>query len=195
MMRHAAIIASTLLLGAAAAQDPEPLFDPGRDDPAAVPAGPNELDILSEGEDTDFPDIDDAAGRKPVSVTIRALNKITAKYTDIVINMDETAKYGALEITPRYCDKRPPEEFPETTAFVEIVDKSAKLSPDLKIAPVKAEHAEVASAVEAAAGKPALPEDMIFSGWMFASSPALNGVEHAVYDVWVIDCKTVNVDS
>ena len=33
-----------------------------------------------------------------------------------------------------------------------------------------------------------LPANMIFSGWMFASSPALNGLEHPVYDVWVIDC-------
>ena len=28
-----------------------------------------------------------------------------------------------------------------------------------------------------------------FTGWMFASSPALNALEHPVYDVWVLDCK------
>jgi hypothetical protein len=28
----------------------------------------------------------------------------------------------------------------------------------------------------------------IFSGWMFGSSPALNPLEHPVYDVWVLDC-------
>ena len=28
----------------------------------------------------------------------------------------------------------------------------------------------------------------IFSGWMFASSPALSAMNHPVYDVWVIDC-------
>ena len=29
----------------------------------------------------------------------------------------------------------------------------------------------------------------IFSGWMFAASPGLHGVEHPVYDVWLTDCK------
>ena len=28
----------------------------------------------------------------------------------------------------------------------------------------------------------------VFSGWMFASSPALNPLEHPVYDVWVLSC-------
>ena len=27
-----------------------------------------------------------------------------------------------------------------------------------------------------------------FSGWMFASSPALSAMEHPVYDLWVLDC-------
>ena len=30
----------------------------------------------------------------------------------------------------------------------------------------------------------------IFSGWMLASSPALNPLEHHRYDVWVLRCKT-----
>ena len=29
----------------------------------------------------------------------------------------------------------------------------------------------------------------IFTGWMYASSPGLHGVEHAIYDVWLTDCK------
>ncbi|TIU82611.1 MAG: DUF2155 domain-containing protein, partial [Mesorhizobium sp.] len=29
----------------------------------------------------------------------------------------------------------------------------------------------------------------IFTGWMFAESPGLNAVEHAVYDVWLKGCK------
>lgn len=29
----------------------------------------------------------------------------------------------------------------------------------------------------------------IFKGWMFASSPSLNGLEHPVYDAWVVGCK------
>ncbi len=30
----------------------------------------------------------------------------------------------------------------------------------------------------------------IFSGWMVASSPALNAMEHPRYDVWVVRCRT-----
>ena len=30
----------------------------------------------------------------------------------------------------------------------------------------------------------------LFSGWMIASSPALNALEHFRYDVWVIRCTT-----
>jgi hypothetical protein len=29
----------------------------------------------------------------------------------------------------------------------------------------------------------------VFSGWMFASSPGLHGMEHPVYDIWLVDCK------
>ncbi len=199
MNRVALALGAAALFAAASAQQ----TDPALDTLSTQPAGPSELDTLSQGEQTDFPDIDRISERRPVSVTLRALNKVTAKYSDIVINMGETGKYGALEITARYCDKRPPEEFPETTAFVEIVDKSRKLESDLKHVPKKQEidspeavaldHVEADSAIAAAAGERIMPENMIFSGWMFASSPALNGVEHPVYDVWVIDCKTVNV--
>ncbi len=29
----------------------------------------------------------------------------------------------------------------------------------------------------------------IFRGWMFASSPAVNGLRHPVYDAWIVGCK------
>ena len=29
----------------------------------------------------------------------------------------------------------------------------------------------------------------IFTGWMFADSPGMHGVEHPVYDIWLTDCK------
>jgi hypothetical protein len=140
-------------------------------------------------------------------VTIRALNKVTAKYTDITIEMGQTGNFGTLEITPRFCDKRPPEEFPETSAFLQISDNRGAPAPDLKIPePRKSkkekkvetptgDHAATTAIVGDPAEKPKLPGNMIFSGWMFASSPALNALEHPVYDVWVIDCKTVKVGS
>lgn len=31
---------------------------------------------------------------------------------------------------------------------------------------------------------------VLFAGWMLASSPALNALEHRRYDVWVLRCRT-----
>ncbi|MEL6794534.1 MAG: DUF2155 domain-containing protein [Pseudomonadota bacterium] len=33
-------------------------------------------------------------------------------------------------------------------------------------------------------------DDAIFSGWMFASSPALSAMDHARYDLWALSCAT-----
>jgi len=40
-------------------------------------------------------------------------------------------------------------------------------------------HLEIVSGVET-----------VFSGWMLASSPALNAMDHPRYDVWVLRCRT-----
>jgi len=98
-------------------------------------------------------------------VVLRGLDKVTARTRDFEVNIGETTEYGALSITPRYCRKRPPEETPEIYAFLEILDRRTD-----------------GFGVETEG-------DKIFSGWMFASNPALNPLEHPVYDVWVIDCR------
>jgi hypothetical protein len=192
MRSVAAIILALSLASPAWAQ----VADPALDDLAAPQEGPSELDALGANESSEFPDIGEEQLRKPVSVKIRALNKITAKYTDISIAMNETAPFGQLEITPRFCDKRPPEEFPETTAFLEIRDTTAAAVSDLKEPAAKAKKRKAEEKPTPAA----LPADvaaddkaLAFSGWMFASTPALSALEHPVYDVWVIDCKTVVV--
>ena len=183
----------------------------------------SELDRLSRSGENPFAGVIEESTREPVSVTLRALNKITARYTDIEIPMNEIARFGSLEIQPRTCDKRPPEEFPETTAFLEIfdLDFNSRQS-DLKVQePVIVEDEIAAEDIGALPGEaigeavplrdpsanaplaPA-PEVLngpqaegvnIFRGWMFASSPALNALEHPVYDVWVIDCKTRDAES
>lgn len=99
---------------------------------------------------------------RPV-VTLGALNKITAKLETLKVNQEETVKFGTLEITMRACRSNPPEETPESVAFLEIVDL----------------------------GQTGVPEK-VFSGWMFASSPAVSSLEHAVYDVWVTDCVMID---
>jgi len=91
---------------------------------------------------------------------LQGLNKVTARVSEIDVPVGETAEFGTLQITVRRCYKAPPEDTPESAAFLEIVDI-----------------------------KPGEPPVALFVGWMFASSPALSALEHPVYDVWVLDCR------
>ncbi len=104
------------------------------------------------------------------TVVLQALDKITARLTTLEAATGQAIRFGTLEITAMTCDKRPPEEPPETAAFLIIDDHGVG-------------HAEA----EAENLKP----ERVFSGWMFASSPGVSALEHPVYDLWVIDCKTV----
>jgi hypothetical protein len=101
-----------------------------------------------------------AAQRIENSVAVfAALDKVTAKISRLEVPLNQTAKFGALKITPRACFSRPPTEPPKTTTFVEVDEV---LLDD--------------------------KEKRIFAGWMFADSPGLNAVEHPVFDVWLTDC-------
>lgn len=200
-----------LSLSAAQAQAPSELDILSGEAPEPV----DELDALSQTTDDPFASMDDDLERRPVSVTLRALNKITARFTDIEAPIGESVRFSSLEILPRFCDKRPPEEFPETTAFLEVFDRdlararsgalveardisrAATLRPGAasveKIDQPTDEMPGVAPGL-AAPSATSIDPDRIFSGWMFASSPGLNALEHPIYDVWVIDCKTEVVE-
>lgn len=94
------------------------------------------------------------------TAVLQTLDKVTARVSTIDVGVGRTVRFGTLLIKVQKCDKRPPEETPESTVFLEIAEQRPGESPVLT-----------------------------FAGWMFASSPALNALEHPVYDVWVIDCK------
>jgi hypothetical protein len=98
---------------------------------------------------------------KPVALVMRGLDKITGRPTIINAPINKPVHYATLTITARYCYSTPQSETPETSAFVQIEDH-----------------------------RPDQPARKVFSGWMYASSPGLNGMEHPLYDVWVITCMT-----
>ena len=106
-----------------------------------------------------------AAWAQPVAnpvATFAGLDKITGRITRFDVYIDETVLFGALEITPRACYDRPSNDtLQRTSAFLEVDQRSLDGT-----------------------------TERIFTGWMFADSPALNAVDHAVYDVWLIECKT-----
>ena len=94
---------------------------------------------------------------------LQGLDKVTARISTIDAPINEHIRFGTLSLVVRHCRKTPPEEPPETTAFLEIDDV-----------------------------RPGEQPARLFSGWMFASSPALSALEHPVYDVWVIGCKMLS---
>ncbi len=93
------------------------------------------------------------------SATLQGLDKVTARVSTIRAPIGQTVRFEALEIVVRTCDKRPPEDPPEAAAFLEIRE-----------------------------ARPGREAREVFRGWMFASSPALSAMDHAVYDIWVLDC-------
>lgn len=88
------------------------------------------------------------------------LDKITGRIISFDVAINETVQFGALQVVPRVCYTRPPTEAQNTDAFIEVSEVTLQ--------------GEVRR---------------IFTGWMFASSPGLNAVEHPIYDIWLTDCK------
>lgn len=95
-------------------------------------------------------------------VELQALDKITARISTLTAEVGKPSRYGTLELMVHACTFRPPTMPPEIAALIEIssVDHKGLIS-----------------------------DEPIFKGWMFASSPALNALEHPVYDVSVLDCR------
>ncbi len=90
------------------------------------------------------------------SLTIKGLDKITARVFSARIFINQKVRFGTLELYVRTIYEKPPEETPEKICFVEIYNTP-----------------------------PGKKQDLAFSGWMFASSPALSALEHPVYDIWI----------
>ena len=92
-------------------------------------------------------------------VILGCLDKVTARVSTVEATVGEVASFGNLKIMVRKAEKSRPEDPPETTAFIEILED-----------------------------KPNEPVAVVFRGWMFASTPSASAMEHPVYDVWVVGC-------
>jgi len=93
-----------------------------------------------------------------VGAVLRAIDTLNGDVQDLTLSLDETRRFGRIDITLHQCRYPAANPFDDAFAQVDIVDTR-----------------------EGVAG---------FSGWMLASSPALNALEHPRYDVWVISCIT-----
>ena len=100
-----------------------------------------------------------AMGEPGQTVELQGLDKVTGRTSTFQAGTGETVKFGTLVITVQACDRTPPTEPPESAVFLDIYEAREGESPT-----------------------------DLFHGWMFASSPALNALEHPVYDVWALEC-------
>ncbi|WP_245622931.1 DUF2155 domain-containing protein [Kiloniella litopenaei] len=94
---------------------------------------------------------------------LQGLNKITARVSELYVPVNQAVRFGSLEITARECRKNRPEDMPESASFLEIDDHKENIE-----------------------------TTRMFTGWMFASSPAVSAMEHPVYDIWVVNCISLD---
>lgn len=92
-------------------------------------------------------------------VKLQSLDKVTARTMTFEVKVGTTVKFGPIYIKVQACRKAPPIAAPESAAFLQIWEVTKKDE-----------------------------SKWIYSGWMFASSPALSAMDHPIYDVWVLDC-------
>ena len=96
---------------------------------------------------------------KPVA-ELQLLDKVTARISTLRAPVGQATQFGALTIRVTACNARPPDEVPDASAFLEVSDS-----------------------------RRANGFQEVFRGWMFANAPAVNMLEHPVYDLRVTDCK------
>ena len=96
-------------------------------------------------------------------VSLRALDKITAKTLDIDIIIGKKKKFGYLEILPKNCKRSLEANDSGVVAYLQVKDLSDKS--DEKV--------------------------FVFNGWTFSSSPTLRPFDHPVYDLWLTGCENI----
>tara|TARA_Y100000741_G_C18242409_1_gene554153 strand:+ start:1250 stop:1756 length:507 start_codon:yes stop_codon:yes gene_type:complete len=97
------------------------------------------------------------------SVKLIGLDKITAKTTEILINLGETKKFGPLEIKVLKCSKLDSNKFDNNVAYIQVKDLTEN------------ENEKV----------------FIFNGWTFSSDPTIAPFDHAIYDLQLVKCNNV----
>jgi hypothetical protein len=96
---------------------------------------------------------------EPIAL-LQGLDKTSARVSKLEAPVDKPVRFGDLSIVVHDCEKNPPDQRPENAAFLEISELRTGEKPKL-----------------------------IFTGWMFSSSPALSALENPIYDVNVLDCE------
>ena len=98
---------------------------------------------------------------KPSQAILIGLDKITAKSSKLVVNLEESRRFGPLEIKILKCGKVKVNNKIDSVAYMQVKDLT------------KNENEQV----------------FIFNGWTFASDPSLTPFDHAIYDLQLLNCN------
>jgi hypothetical protein len=99
---------------------------------------------------------------------LQALDKVTARVSTLRARVGEPLRFGTLTVAVRACHARPPDESADSAAWLEITDSRPNRLPG---------------------GVETPPGGVVFRGWMFAERPAVNMLEHPVYDLRLLACR------
>ena len=99
---------------------------------------------------------------------VRALNKQTGRTRDIEIAVGDAELFENIIIQVKACYSRPEDETPENSLFVIVNETNTPYKNSATIEDTG---------------------NLVFSGWMFSSSPSLSAMEHPNYDIWILECK------
>ena len=91
------------------------------------------------------------------------LDKITAKSSELYVNLNEIKKFGPLEIKILKCGKVKVHNKMDDVAYMQVKDLT------------KNENEKV----------------FIFNGWTFSSDPTIAPFDHAIYDLQLVSCNKV----
>ena len=121
------------------------------------------LEDVSENTSTkqDLKTKKDKIRLKSSQAVLIGLDKITAKSSELIVNLNESKKFGPLEIKILKCGKVKVNNKIDSVAYMQVKDLT------------KSENEQV----------------FIFNGWTFASDPSLTPFDHAIYDLQLLDCN------
>jgi hypothetical protein len=173
------LAASLAAAGLVAAQQPQPVTAPAPEAVPMLPKAPipyNQLRARPAAPKTAESETPKEA-EKPAeplkrpranAAILQALDKVTAESIRFEAQVGKPVRYKSLVFTVRACETAAPDELaPEAAAYV-VIDSEPRAQP----------------------GRAKRPSREIFRGWMYATSPSLNPLEHPVYDAWLIACRT-----
>ena len=104
--------------------------------------------------------LDSADNLEGEYTVIKILDKISSKNDTVKLKNKEEVLFKDLAIKSMKCSNSEFDDNPEIKAYIQVKD-------------IKNENKD---------------NVFVFNGWMFSSSPSIKPFDHAVYDIWLIDC-------